>query len=239
MCPAGTGGAIGEPIALDSDGAEDRAGLNPLARYDLAQRALAEALDVDEVKRIHDKAAALQAYAKQAGDRSLIDAATELRMRAKIRGGDLLREMAEKGERDTGSGGDRKSQSQPATVKLSDLGLTKSQSSRWQKLAALSPAEQEELIALAKTRAASVVDRAGRTRAKPKTADENDPPRAPESPIDRFTAELRTLVTKTMRELRTKAEFDHLFHAARDALEDLHMDALKGGEGDEIPFCLN
>ena len=35
-----------------------------------------------------------------------------------LRGGELLREMAERGERDRGHGGDRKSQSQPATVKV-------------------------------------------------------------------------------------------------------------------------
>lgn len=46
--------------------------------------------------------------------------------------GQLLREMAERGERDTDTGGDRCSQSHNATVELSDLALSKSQSSRWQ-----------------------------------------------------------------------------------------------------------
>ena len=125
-----------------------------LTRYDAARRALAEAHSVDEVKDVRDKAVAMQTYARQAKDTTLITQATEIRMRAERRAGELLIEMAERKERDSGKGNRNPAlKSQEVTPKLADLGVSKMQSSRWQKLAAFDQDQFEAKVASSSERA--------------------------------------------------------------------------------------
>ena len=127
-----------------------------LIRYEAARTALAAAHRIDEVKTIRDKAQAMAAYAKQARDTQMVQWATEIKVRAERRCGEMLRGSAATGQRDRGAGGDRKSQSHDATVKLSDLGITRDQSSRYKKLAAMPEEHFETAVDTAKATAGAV-----------------------------------------------------------------------------------
>ncbi len=117
-----------------------------------AEQELAAAKTLPDVLPVLHLAAAVAAAAERAAKlagvrgaamdvvRAVNETAREaavLRIEAQARAGELLREMTERGERDRGQGGDRRSGSHDATVNLAALGITKSESSRWQRLAAV------------------------------------------------------------------------------------------------------
>ena len=92
----------------------------------------------------------MRVYARQAKDTELIEHAIEIKLRAERRGGELLREMADRGERAV-RGQVQKSRGETfQPPQLADLGVTKTQSSRWQKLAELDVETFETRLAAAK-----------------------------------------------------------------------------------------
>lgn len=132
-----------------------------LVKYEQARNALAECQRVDEVKDIRDKAEAMAAYARQAKDQDLIKWATEIKVRAERKAGEMLRKSAESGERamarsnlvNSPKSHDSTSATSPT---LAQIGITKDQSSRWQSLASMSDSHFETAVETAKESAGEV-----------------------------------------------------------------------------------
>jgi hypothetical protein len=122
--------------------AEDEATSFAIARYDAMCRAIAAAHAVDEIKAFRDKAAALQAYARMAGNYEAENRCAEMRLRAERRAGELLAAM------DKAKGGQPYQATGPAARPVetcANLGITKNQSSTWPRLAAV-PQERFEML---------------------------------------------------------------------------------------------
>ena len=115
-----------------------------LIKYDTARQALQEAHTIDEVKDVRDKAEALRLYAQQAKDREMAVWAAEIKCRAEMKAGELIQKKQESGEIES-QGGDRRANSQAASLK--DIGVTHSESSRWQQAAAVPEEKFEAYIA--------------------------------------------------------------------------------------------
>jgi hypothetical protein len=129
-----------------------------LALISEARRALTEARTLPDIRRVMEaaqvaadagrRAAKLAEAQQMAADvvRAAEDAANDaaaIRIEAQARAGEMLRQMAERGERDPGGRG--RIESRPAT-QLDDLGVTKSDSSRWQRVADIPEPVREEYV---------------------------------------------------------------------------------------------
>lgn len=68
--------------------------MQELIRYDAMCTAIAECHQIDEVKDLRDKAMALELYARQARNTDAERKASEVRLRAERRTGELLKELA-------------------------------------------------------------------------------------------------------------------------------------------------
>lgn len=120
-----------------------------LIRYDAACKAIAEARTTDEAKDWHDKAAAMQAYAKQAKNKELEVDAAEIRLRAERRLGEMIAvQKATVGLNAGGRPTETGANSEPVSVPtLAQIGIDKKLSSRAQKIAVVPADKFESMIA--------------------------------------------------------------------------------------------
>jgi len=116
-----------------------------LVRTEAAWRALEEARTVDEIKDVRNKAEALRLYAKQAGlGLEMQNTCAEIKLQAERRAGGMLAET----EKNPGTVLGGNIVQPPSDIpKLADLGLSKTQSSRWQLEARVPEGEFEAWVA--------------------------------------------------------------------------------------------
>lgn len=107
------------------------------------------------VKDIRDKAEAMAAYARQAKDQELIQYATEIKVRAERRCGELLR-ATERAPGAKGVGTSAVERHDTTHQTLAEMGLTRDESSRYQQLAAMPEEHFETAVATAKATAGEV-----------------------------------------------------------------------------------
>jgi hypothetical protein len=120
--------------------------MSELVLYDEMCRAIAAAHGVDEVKDIRDKALAIEVYSRQAKNIENEMRAIEIRIRAERRCGELLAEM-DKAKPPGSNQHELRSHDATDPPTLADLGISKDQSSRWQKLAAVPQEDFEATFA--------------------------------------------------------------------------------------------
>jgi len=119
--------------------------MTQLVKYDAAYTALQQATKIDEVKDIRDKAEALRVYAKQANDPHMELWAAEIRIRAERKAGAFLHGM----EKAKGGGDQKSNHRSPSGTggqTLSEIGITKKQSSKWQKMATIPDKKFEDIF---------------------------------------------------------------------------------------------
>lgn len=142
-----------------------------ISLYDNAKYWIAQYEAVDEVKEYRDKAAAIQAYAKQANDYELERKAAHARVRAERRAGELLKEQ------EKAKGGEQYHRSSSATSAqplptLTEIRITKDQSSKWQQLANVPEDEFEKALESSPTPSAHSILKSRKTDPPPKRMDE-------------------------------------------------------------------
>ena len=114
--------------------------MNGLIQYEAMRVAVEKCARIDEARDLHDKAAALQAYARQRDDKDLEVWVAEIKLRASVRIGEIVRELDvakpgganERGER----GGSTVTQGgQSKSDAIAEAGLSRKTAYEYQELA--------------------------------------------------------------------------------------------------------
>jgi hypothetical protein len=167
-----------------------------LSLYDNMCSAIAACHRLDEAKTIRDQAEAMRVYFRLAQNREAEHQAIEIRIRAERRSGELLKLAKEAGQRQNEKGSTHRPSKKVSSVNdtfpkasvgpvkvasrdealptLADIGITRNQSSAWQKLAKVPEKKFEAALATLAAPSAEAILHSIKAKAKQPPA----PPRA-------------------------------------------------------------
>ena len=200
--------------------------MTALIRYEQARHALAECQRVDEVKDIRDKAEAMAAYARQAKDTELVEWATEIKVRAEQRCGEMLALI----EREKGGRPNSSTHETSYQKVLRENDIDHNAAHRYQRLAAMPAEHFETAIATAKDTAGQVTTafmlreaNKAKPHGKPKTGAKADATRDElKAAKERGVSMLETYARLTLSAVRNQDSFTE---QERSLLAEL-MDAI-------------
>lgn len=138
-----------------------------LTKYDTAKAALADARSFDDILKIKDVAAAQAKLAEIAKDSEMILWATEIKTRAERRAGEMLLTL-EKNPGALSRGSTLLPRGNEPTLK--EIGVSKTESSRWQALAKIPEPKFEDEIKKGNVTRAKIVRSVSESPEKPKAA---------------------------------------------------------------------
>jgi hypothetical protein len=118
-----------------------------LTHFNRARRELELASSLDEVKQLRDKAEAMRTYARQAQfSLEMQNMCAEIKLRAERKLGEMLREANTAARSEANLLRGRTMQPRDDTPSLTDLGISKSQSSRCQQIASMTEGDFEDRV---------------------------------------------------------------------------------------------
>ena len=127
---------------------------SPHEIYESGCKALAAVKSVDEAKDVRDRFAAIATYVRKRKNTEMEQCIAALKLRAEKVIGEMLRDLAERGERAIGARGRPPEISvtdEDAYTNLKRLGISRNESSKFQQLAAIPSDQFEAALAKAKT----------------------------------------------------------------------------------------
>jgi hypothetical protein len=191
-----------------------------LVRYEAAKAALQSARTFDDVMAIRNVSEAAAAFAKIAKDDALVIEATGYRTDAERRLGEMLSQMPKAG----GKGNLKKGESPGSSrgdsgeIRLSEIGVTKNQSSQFQKLAAIPEQKYAEEKEKSAAKNGMVSSRAIVRATAPKTTPRTVISKPPVKPT-KETGELDRLKAENAKLLRAAAARDKELTLYSESLE--------------------